>query len=65
MFPVLVKYFVMTVLSLKLIKFTLLGCISMLDRVEEYQRTAEMDRLYNQWRMNRKISELDEEDDDA
>jgi hypothetical protein len=37
----------------------------MLDRVEEYQRTAEMDRLYNQWRMNRKISELDEEDDDA
>jgi hypothetical protein len=65
MFPVLVKYFVITALSLKLIKFTLLGCISMLDRVEEYQRTAEMDRLYNQWRMNRKISELDEEDDDA
>jgi hypothetical protein len=65
MFPVLVKYFVITALSLKLIKFTLLGCISMLDRVEEYQRTAEMDRLYNQWRMNRKISELDEEDDDV
>jgi len=65
MLPVLVKYFVMTVLSLKMIKFTLLGCISMLDRVEEYQRTAEIDRLYNHWRMNCNISELDEEDDDV
>jgi hypothetical protein len=65
MFPILVKYFVITVLSLKLIKFTLLGCISMLDKVEEYQRTAEMDRLYHQWRINRKISEINEEDEDA
>ena len=65
MFPILVKYFVITTLSLKLIKFTLLGCISMLDKVEEYQRTAEMDRLYHQWRMNRKISEINEEDKDA
>jgi hypothetical protein len=64
-FPILVKYFVITTLSLKLIKFTLLGCISMLDKVEEYQRTAEMDRLYHQWRMNRKISEINEEDEDA
>ena len=65
MFPILVKYFVIATLSLKLIKFTLLGCISMLDKVEEYQRTAEMDRLYHQWRMNRKISEINEEDEDA
>lgn len=65
MFPILVKYFVITTLSLKLIKFTLLGCISMLDKVEEYQRTAEMDRLYHQWRINRKISEINEEDEDA
>jgi hypothetical protein len=65
MFPILVKYFVITTLSLKLIKFTLLGCISMLDKVEEYQRTAEMERLYHQWRMNRKISEINEEDEDA
>jgi|LauGreDrversion4_2_1035121.scaffolds.fasta_scaffold73002_3 hypothetical protein len=65
MFPILVKYFVITTLSLKLIKFTLLGCISMLDKVEEYQRTAEMERLYHQWRINRKISEINEEDEDA
>lgn len=65
MFPILVKYFVITTLSLKLLKFTLLGCISMLDKVEEYQRTAEMDRLYHQWRINRKISEINEEDEDA
>ena len=65
MFPILVKYFVITTLSLKLLKFTLLGCISTLDKVEEYQRTAEMDRLYHQWRINRKISEINEEDEDA
>jgi hypothetical protein len=65
MFPVLVKYFVITTLSLKLIKFTLLGCISMLDKVEEYQRTAQMDRYYHQWRINRKISEINEEEDDV
>jgi hypothetical protein len=62
MFPVIVKYVVITSLSLKLIKFTLLGCISTLDKIEEYQRTAEIERLYNQWRMNRKISEINEDD---
>ena len=65
MFPILVKYFVITTLSLKLLKFTLLGCISTLDKVEEYQRTAEMDRLYHQWRIKRKISEINEEDSNA
>jgi len=65
MFPILVKYFVIATLSLKLIKFTLLGCISMLDKVEEYQRTTEIDRLYHQWRINRKISEINEEDEDV
>ena len=65
MFPIIVKYMVITSLILKLIKFTLLGCISMLDKVEEYQRTAEIDRLYHQWRINRKITQIDEEDEDA
>ena len=65
MFPIIVKYVVITSLSLKLIKFTLLGCISTLDKVEEYQRTAEIDRLYHQWRINRKITQIDEEDEDA
>jgi hypothetical protein len=65
MFPIIVKYMVITSLILKLIKFTLLGCISMLDKVEEYQRTAEIDRLYHQWRINRKITQTDEEDEDA
>lgn len=65
MFPIIVKYVVITALSLKLIKFTLLGCISMLDKVEEYQRTAEIERLYHHWRMNHKITQIDEEDEDA
>lgn len=65
MFPIIVKYVVITSLSLKLIKFTLLGCISMLDKVEEYQRTAEIERLYNYWRINHKITQTDEEDEDA
>lgn len=65
MFPIIVKYVVITSLSLKLIKFTLLGCISILDKVEEYQRTAEIERLYNYWRMNHKITQTDEEDEDA
>ena len=63
MFPIIVKYVVITSLSLKLIKFTLLGCISMLDKVEEYQRTAEIDRLYHQWRINRKITQTEEDED--
>jgi len=63
MFPVIVKYVVITSLSLKLIKFTLLGCISTLDKVEEYQRTAEIDRLYHQWRINRKITQTEEDED--
>ena len=54
---------VITSLSLKLIKFTLLGCISTLDKVEEYQRTAEIDRLYHQWRINRKITQTEEDED--
>jgi hypothetical protein len=65
MFPIIVKYVVITSLSLKLIKFTLLGCISMLDKVEEYQRNAEIERLYNYWRINHKITQTDEEDEDA
>ena len=52
-------------MSLKLLKFTLLGCISTLDKVEEYQRTAEIDRLYHQWKIQRKINEINEEDHDA
>jgi len=63
MFPIIVKYMVITSLSLKLIKFTLLGCISTLDKVEEYQRTAEIDRLYHQWRINRKITQIEEDED--
>ena len=65
MFPIIVKYLVITSLSLKLLKFTLLGCISTLDKVEEYQRTAEIDRLYHQWKIQRKINEINEEDHDA
>ena len=65
MLPVFVKYFVITVLSLKLIKFTLLCCISLLDKVEECQRSEEFERLYHHWRINRKISEINEEDEDA
>jgi len=62
---VFVKYFVITVLGLKLIKFTLLGCISTLDKVEEYQRTVEVERLYHYWRMNCKNSKMNEEDEDV
>jgi hypothetical protein len=65
MFPIIVKYVVITSLSLKLIKFTLLGCISMLDKVEEYQRNAEIERLYHYWRIKHKITQTDEEDEDA
>jgi len=65
MFLILVKYFVIATLSLKLIKFTLLGCISMLDKVEECQRSEEFERLYHHWRMNCKNSKMNEEDEDV